>query len=95
MMLFGYNESPCGNAKHEGAMPHYHLFKQSAGTAEAVTDDAIGEKLPRLRSETWVHEKEVTINHGGGPFIGADSDDVIEGVETEGYYLCPQSKDKT
>jgi hypothetical protein len=77
------------------AMPKYHMFKQSAGTAEAVTDDKIGEKLPKLQSKTWVYEKEVTIKHGGGPFIGADSDDVIDGVEQDGYFLCPQSQDKS
>jgi hypothetical protein len=74
------------------AMPNYHVFKQSAGTARAVTDDRIGEKLPKLQFETWVYEKEVTINHGGGLFIGADSDEVIEAIERDGYYLLPQSK---
>jgi hypothetical protein len=73
-------------------MPNYHVFKQSAGTAQAVTDDTFGEKLPKLQSEAWVYEKQVTINHGGGPFIGADSDDVIEDIEQEGYFLWPQSK---
>jgi len=73
-------------------MLNYHVFKQSVGTARAVTDDRIGEKLPKLQFETWVYEKEVTINHGGGLFIGADSDEVIEAIEREGYYLWPQSK---
>jgi hypothetical protein len=77
------------------AMPNYHVFKQSAGTAEAVTDDKIGEKLPKLQSKTWVYEKEVTINHGGGPFIGADSDEVIDCVEKYGYFLWPRSQDKS
>lgn len=75
-------------------MPNYHMFKRSGGTAEAVTDDKMGEKLPRLRSESWVYEKEVTISHGGGPFIGADSDDVIDCVEQDGYFLCRQTKDR-
>lgn len=75
-------------------MTIYHIFKQSSGTSRAVTDDTDGEKLPRLKSGTWVYEKEVTINHGGGPLEGADSDDVIEGVERDGYYLLPQSKEK-
>jgi hypothetical protein len=73
-------------------MPKYHLFKQSTGTARAVTDNRIGEKLPKLQFETWVYEKEVTINHGGGLFIGADSDDVIDAIEQDGYYFWPQSK---
>jgi hypothetical protein len=73
-------------------MLNYHVFKQSIGTARAVTDDRIGEKLPKLQFETWVYEKEVTINHGGGLFIGADSDEVIEAIERDGYYLLPQSK---
>ena len=55
-------------------MLNYHVFKQSVGTARAVTDDRIGEKLPKLQFETWVYEKEVTINHGGGLFIGKGDD---------------------
>ena len=76
-------------------MPNYHMFKKSASTARAVTDDTIGEKLPRLRSEAWVYEKAVTINHGGGPFVGADSDEVIERIEEEGYYLCSEREART
>ncbi len=74
------------------AMLNYHVFKQSTGTVRAATDDRIGEKLPKLQFETWVYEKEVTINHGGGLFMGADSDEVIEAIERDGYYLWPQSK---
>ena len=74
------------------AMLNYHVFKQSTGTARAVTDDRIGEKLPKLQFKAWVYEKEVTINHGGGLFIGADSDEVMEAIERDGYYLLPQSK---
>ena len=73
-------------------MLNYHVFKQSSGTARAVTDDKIGEKLPKLQFKTWVYEKEVNINHGGGLFLGANSDEVIEAIERDGYYLWPQSK---
>lgn len=75
-------------------MPNYHMFKQSSGTARAATDDRIGEKLPKLKSGTWIYDREVTVNHGGGPLDGADSDEVIEAIEQDGYYFWPQPEAK-
>jgi hypothetical protein len=52
-----------------------------------ATADKGGANLPSEFSP-WTFLKTVSLERGGGPRIGADSDEIITGVESDqGYYL--------
>lgn len=64
-----------------------YVFKPTDGRARMATDDETGAKLPKRRTGGWIHEGDVEIVPGAGTFNGASSDDVIAGIQRDGYYL--------
>jgi hypothetical protein len=81
-----------GADKEKRDMPTYNVFKGSTGAQKAITVNKTGSKLPKRQAGNWVYEKDIRINPGGGPLIGADSEAIIAGVTKDGYYLWPQPK---
>jgi hypothetical protein len=73
-------------------MPQYYVFEGTIGTQLAIADDPAGSRLPRRQFGGWRPLKTISVQHGGGPLIAADSDDTIAGIEKDGYYLWPQPK---
>ena len=73
-------------------MPEYHMFQGTTGTQIAITDDPRGTKLPKRQLGNWQPMKGISVQPGGGPLIGADSDEIIAGIAKDGYYLWPQPK---
>jgi hypothetical protein len=71
-----------------------YRFKATTGMGMALTDDKSGAKLPKRKFGAWAFDKEMNISAGDGPLIGADSDQIIKGIERDGYFLWPQ-KDQT
>jgi hypothetical protein len=57
------------------------------GRVVVVEDSA---KLP---PGTWAPRGSVDVNQGDGPRIGANSDDILAGIERDGYYEWPAKKD--
>jgi hypothetical protein len=70
-------------------MAKYYVFRGMTGTAEMVTDDRTGAKLPKHPVGSWVFSKEIYLEPGEHR-IGASSDDIIAGVAKDGYYRWPQ-----
>ena len=65
----------------------YYVFRPTTGRARMVTDDKIGAKLPKRRTGEWIRDSDLEIIPGGDTLIGASADDVIAGVQRDGYYL--------
>ena len=70
-------------------MAKYYVFRGTTGTAQMVTDDRSGAKLPQHPFGKWVFSKQLNLKPGEHR-IGASSDDIIAGVEKDGYYRWPQ-----
>lgn len=64
----------------------YYVFIGSVGTAQMVTDDKTGSKLPKPHMGRWIFSKSIELN-SGEKRVGAPSEDVIEAVRNHGYYL--------
>jgi len=67
-----------------------YRFKATTGMGMALTDDKTGAKLPKRQFGTWQFDKEMDINEQDGSRIGAGSDDIVQGVQRDGYFLWPQ-----
>ena len=65
----------------------YYVFKPTTGRARMVTDNKVGAKLPKRRTGEWIHDGDLEIIPGGDTSIGAPADDVIAGIQRDGYYL--------
>ena len=65
----------------------YYVFKPTTGRARMVTDDKIGAKLPKRRTGEWILDRDLEIIPGGDTSIGVSADDVIAGIQRDGYYL--------
>jgi hypothetical protein len=52
----------------------------------ALTPDAKGANLPSALGP-WSKHKEVNVNRGEGPRIGADSDEILEGINRDGFFI--------
>jgi hypothetical protein len=53
----------------------------------ALTPDSNGANLP-VALAPWVRLEEVTINRGERGRIIADSDEILDGIERDGYFLA-------
>ena len=69
-------------------MAKYYVFKGSTGTAQVVTDDNTGSRLPKHPVGYWIFSKELDLKSGENR-IGASSDKIIAAVAKDGYYLWP------
>lgn len=65
----------------------YYIFKPESGRARLLTQDKGGAKLPKRRTGEWVSDGQLEIVHGGTTPMGASSDDVMAGIERDGYFL--------
>jgi hypothetical protein len=72
-------------------MAKYYVFRGTTGTAQMVTDDKTGAKLPKHPVGSWVFFKEVDLKPGESQ-IGASTDDIMAGITRAGYYRWPQPK---
>lgn len=71
--------------------PKKKLYKFKSDRGEvAVTSDKTGAKLPPRHK--WQYIGEVNISADDGPRIGADSADIVGGVERDGYFILPAPK---
>jgi hypothetical protein len=66
-----------------------YVFRPTYGSARAVTNDSTGQNLPRRPVGNWTYERDIDVKPGGGPLIGADSDDIVASIDRRGYYLWP------
>ena len=64
----------------------YYIFEASAGAVRGLTDDRSGARLPH-REVDWTYDRSITLEHGGGPRMGRSSDEMIDAVERQGFYL--------
>lgn len=71
-------------------MSDFYVFQKSVGTQIAISDDKAGTKLPKSENGTWALLRSLNVRPGGGPLIGADSDEVIEDIKRDGYSLWPK-----
>jgi hypothetical protein len=71
-------------------VPEFSVFMGRAGSVRAVTNDRTGAKLPS-RPGGWVYEKQVTIEPGRAPRIGADGDRVLANVAQDGFHMWSES----
>lgn len=74
-------------------MPKYYVFRGTTGTAQMVTDDKTGAKLPPHPVGSWVFSRELDLKPGEHR-IGGSSDDIIASVAKDGYYRWPQPEPK-
>ena len=65
-----------------------HIFKQARGSRKAITLDKAGVNLPAV-PQPWIYEKQMTIDAGDGPRIGASSADIIAAIEADGIFIWP------
>jgi hypothetical protein len=66
-----------------------YVFRLTYGSGGAVTNDRTGQNLPGRPLGNWTYDGDVDVKPGGGPLIGADSDDVLASIDRRGYYLWP------
>jgi len=74
-------------------MAKYYVFQGTTGSGRAITDDKSGAKLPKRKFGEWVFEKEIDLKPGENR-IGFGADEIVAGVEKDGYVLWPQPKEE-
>jgi hypothetical protein len=67
-----------------------YVFRASRGTGQAVTDDKTGAKLPKRSVGTWVYDRDVDIEPSDEPRFGSNSQDIVNGIQQDGYFIWPQ-----
>ena len=67
-------------------MSEFSVFRGGTGNVRAVTNDRTGARLPN-RPGGWVYEKQVTIEPGIAPRIGADGDRVLANIAQDGFHI--------
>ena len=72
-------------------MAKYYVFVGTTGTAQVVTDDRTGSKLPPHPYGQWKFSREIDLKPGEHR-IGASADDIIADVSRDGYHMWPQSQ---
>ena len=72
-------------------MAKYYVFRGTTGSAQMVTDDKTGAKLPKHPSGSWVFSKVIDIEPGQH-LIGASADTIIANVGKDGYHRWPEPK---
>jgi hypothetical protein len=63
-----------------------YIYKRNDGRY-GFTPDSTGSNLPQ-NLLPWIFSKEVDMTHGEHPRIGVRTEDVLEGIEKNGYYVC-------
>lgn len=71
-------------------MAEFYVFMGTTGTAQMVTDDRSGKKLPPHPAGEWVFFKTININPGDH-LIGAAADSIFKNVAKDGYHRWPES----
>lgn len=51
-------------------------------------------KLP-AQGEPYTILKTINVEPGGGPRAGADSDEILKNVESQGYHVWPEGADNS
>lgn len=69
-------------------MSQYYVFRGTTGTAQMVTDDGTGAKLPKHPVGFWLFSKQIELRPGETR-IGASSDEIIAAIARVGYYRWP------
>jgi len=69
-------------------MTKYYMFRGSTGTAQMVTDDRTGAKLPKHPVGAWIFSRELELKPGGHS-PGGSHDDIIAAIAKDGYYQWP------
>ena len=65
-----------------------HVFLGKSGKV-AVTDNQDGASLPP-QFAPWTHEKSIEIDADDGPRIGADSSEIVEDIQRNGFHIWPK-----
>lgn len=68
-----------------------YMFQGSKGTGRAMRATMSRAGLPARHAGEWEYTRFVDVSPGGGTFIGADIDAVLQGVAKDGYYLWPEA----
>ena len=68
-------------------MATYYKFRPTAGYSLAIADDVAGAKLPPVQYGRWLLEEKIELRPGDGRQFGPDADEIIKGVQADGYYV--------
>ena len=72
-------------------MSAYYVFRGTTRSAQMLTDDKTGAKLPKHPVGSWVFSKTIDIEPGQN-FSAASSDTIIANVAKDGFHRWPEAE---